>query len=792
MRLEQLVLYGPGDDERVRFGPGVTVFAGLGPVERADLVATVVDALTGRLSNASVVYTDHLDRRVFADRTGATYAATGTSAPGPAELLGKDPAVVADLLTVSAEDLGLGDHVSPADLQAELVIARAEADRLHDEHADFMQRARMVADWVAELAELDRRIDQSDADAARWAWIEKRRRLDEVRTELAMRDRDHDGRTDRQILEAVDALRTTGEQWADLAAATSELRRDLGPLPVVSATDLSRVAATPEELPEGITDRLASWQGALDDRRQADAERTQSLAPVPEPEDELVASFAAIDQARLWAVHSELAQATAAYEALASSLGREELDPQVEADIEAAHLEVVHRQREVERRFRPGMLGSAAFAVGSLLAGTSISILLGVVMLAASVAMGVWLVAVPRRQLAAANAVEETALSHADAGSWLGLHLRRLDAVTDVAERKRFEAAANARAGAQVDWDETVGALDAADLDARADAVRAHADAIDPQAVARRREAAEAAAEAATRHEVDVRHDLLATLEAYGMAQSGGDDLDPQQLLTILERRIQAGQVARRAKRLVLLSERESEAAKRLDDLLTHLGLTDGDLESRLDRAIQSVAAARQRQGLADSRREREDIEEEMKALVAHLEATARHDWNDVPEPTSAPIDPNLLEARRREVAELVAAAGQPDVVGAERRYDLGLAKVNELEARLDELAQGPASLQQRLISRLGRTTWIGDHEETVPVVLDDALTSLPVAEQLEQLDLLVRLAEHTQVVLLSADPVVSRWARDRSTHAAVTLYETEVQAADEYFTAEDQTPAFL
>ncbi|CAN5678349.1 hypothetical protein BH10ACT1_BH10ACT1_38250 [soil metagenome] len=774
MRLEQLVLYGPGDDERVRFGPGVTVFAGLGPQERADLVATVVDALTGRLSNASVVYTDHEARRVFADRTGATFASSGLRAPGPSELLGKDPAVVTDLLSVTADDLGLGDHVSPADLQAELTEARAEADRLHDEHADLMQRSRMVSDWVAELAELDRRINRSDADTARWAWVEKRRRLDEVRTELAMRDQHHDGRTDRQILEAVDALRTTGERWADLAAATSELRRDLGQIPAVSSTDLSRVAATPEELPAELEHHLSAWQAALDARRQADAERTEAHAPPAIPEDELVVAFATLDQERLWAAHAQLTRTTEAYEALSASLGRDELDPEVEAAIEAAHLEVVHRQREVERRFRPGMLGSATFAVGALLAGNSFSLLVGLLMLIAAVAMGIWLIVVPRRQLATASQIEEIELARADAGSWLGLHLRRLDAVTDVAERKRFEAAANDRASAQVDWEELVAGLDSNALAPRADAVRAHAEAIDPQAIAARRQQADLAATDAATRETELRHGLLQGLEAFGMAQVGGDDLDPQQLRTILERRVQAGQVARRAKRLALLSERESEAAKALDDLLTHLGLTDGDLESRLERAIQAVATARQRQGLAEQRRSREDIEEEMKDLVAHLEATARHDWVGVAEPTSAPADPNLLEARRREVAELVAAAGQPDVVGAERRYDLGLSRVNELEARLDQLAQGPGSLQQRLISRLGRTTWLGDHEETVPVLVDDALVSLPVAERMELLDLLVQLATHTQVVLLTADPVAARWARDRATHAEVTLYEAE------------------
>jgi hypothetical protein len=83
VRLEQLVLYSPGSDDRLRFGPHVTVFAGLGAVDRMELIETIVDALTGRLSNASVVFTDQAGRRVFADRTGATFADDGVEAPGP-------------------------------------------------------------------------------------------------------------------------------------------------------------------------------------------------------------------------------------------------------------------------------------------------------------------------------------------------------------------------------------------------------------------------------------------------------------------------------------------------------------------------------------------------------------------------------------------------------------------------------------------------------------------------------------------------------------------------------------
>ncbi len=709
MRLEQLVIYGPGDDERIRFGPAVTVFAGLDPPARADLVRTIVEALTGRVQNASVIYADHAGQKVFADRTGATYATTGQPAPGPGQLLGTDPSVAAKLLTITADGLGLGRQASLAGLQDQLAAAKADLGQLATAHAQTVAKAELVATWRREMVELDQLIDRSDADGARWAWVEKRRRLDEVRTELAMRTEANQG---------------------------------------------ARVAATPSDIPDGCQERIDAWKTTRDARYQAEAALLAAETPPDEPGDLLVIKFAAIDQAQLWAAHNELDRATATYDDIVASLSQGTIDPELEANIEAAHLGVVHRQREVHRRFVPGMLGSATFAVGGLLAGHAVSLLVGVVMLVASVAMGLWLIVTPRRWLAHANAVEQEALSHTDASSWLGVHLRRLDATTDVADRKRVEAAANARASAQVDWDETTSGLLPEDLLTRAEAIRAYAAAIDPKAMALRRERAQSAFTAAAAREIEARQVVGTGLERNGLTGAGAGDLSPQQFATLLGR-VEAGHIARRAKEM---AERE------------------GDLQVRLERAIAAVGWARHRQGLATDSRTDADLENEIGTLVEALRISERRDWADVSEPSEAPPNPELLEARRHELAAQVASAGRPDVVGAERSEDLARASVNDLETQLAVLATGPGSLQQRLISRLGRATWLGDHEESIPVIMDDPLLTIPVAERMDLLDLLVRLSKHTQVIMLTADPVVSRWARDRSLNEPVVLFETEAE----------------
>ena len=245
----------------------------------------------------------------------------------------------------------------------------------------------------------------------------------------------------------------------------------------------------------------------------------------------------------------------------------------------------------------------------------------------------------------------------------------------------------------------------------------------------------------------------------------------------MLNHRIEAGHLARRAKKLAAFGEREAEAAERLEDLLSHLGFSEGELQARLERAIAAVGWARHRQGMANETRFDADLEHEIAGLVEDLSTTERKDWADVAEPTIAPDDPDVLEARRREIVAQVVAVGHPDVVGAERNSDLAQSDVCGLEAQIAELSSGAGSLQQRLISRLGRATWLGDHEESIPVIMDDPLLSVPVAERLDLLDLLVRLAKHTQVLILTADPVVSRWARDRSVNGPVALYESDAEA---------------
>lgn len=771
MRIEQLVLYGPGEDERVRFGPGVTVFSGLSGSERQDLIRTLVDALTGSLPNASIVYLDAQGRRVYADRTGATYAHDGSRAPAPHEVLGRDPIAVSRLLTCSGPDLGIGAEISVEEVSTALDDARQQLVRRREELEELEDRAASVAELRHQLASLTARIDSHDDDAARWTWVQERKKLDELRADLNLAEHPDPTRSDRRILDAVEALRSAGEAWAGLAATAAELRSGIGPLPAVSQADLDRVAATPAELPTDFEKRFEAWKASKDLHDAAAAELDLVNHPPAEPDDPLVGAFARINQAKLWTVHHELEAANEAYAGLSALSEHPASTPDAEDAIEAAHVEVVRCRREVERLQTVGLLGTAVAALGGILLGQVVTPLLGLLALIVATAVATTAVVVPRRRLKAAELVEEQALRHADADSWLGLHLRRLSDVTDGAERKRFEGVAKRRAAAQVAWDEIAGAVTPEDLSSRADAVRAFAEALDPKVHARRVDEVGTFCAAAAKAEQAARAALTGGLEPYGFTASSGAALDPVELATQLRRRIRAGEVARKAKRLANVTQRESEAQRNLDELLKRLGFTDGSIESRLERAIGAVTSARDR--ASNEERSPAQLRHEIEKLVDHLRATIRPAWSGSPDPTSPPADPAMLDARRREIAELVAAAGSVDVPAARQRIEVAKTTVAELEQRLSGLSGSAGSIEHRLTARLGRTTHLQDHEESVPVLVDDAFREVPAVKRLDLLDQLERASAATQVVILSDDDVVARWARDRSTRAAVTLYET-------------------
>jgi hypothetical protein len=775
VRLEQLVLFGPSDNATVQFGPRVTVLAGLSPEERSGMLRTLVDAMAGQVPNASVIFVDQAGRRVFADRIGATYADTGVAAPSLGELLGTDPAVVSDLVVLHPSDLGIGETRSEDEVEAELAAARAAHEQVVAEQAEATGFLIEIEAWEQELRELDERIDRASDDAARWAWIELRSQLDDLRADLAALDRDddHDDDADQRLLGAVEELRSAGEAWTEASAAVAEIAAELGPLPPVSDADLARVAATPEALPEDLEDRVAAL-GATAEIRVACEERLEQVRqPAGDPGDGIVYALAPLDQDQLWTAFDAAIEAEAAYEAVLSSRD-DEGDPAEDATIEEAHREVVRAQREVERRSRPGLLGASALAVSALLAGHQLSLLVGIAALAGSVALAWWLLVLPRRALAAAEHAEADALASTDADSWLGLHLRRIDEIVQPTDRAAITAAMDRRTATFLDWEELSGGTSLAAAGERREAIVAHADAIDPDATRARIQVATDALAAATEQELAARADLASGLEAYGLTAEGGADLDAAQLRRVLEQRTAAGRFARRALELQHQTATATTAGAILDRLLRGLGFDDGDLAGRLERAIASVEAARARRGDPGAVRTRADLEAAIAETSAAVDAGRRLSWDLTPDPTEAPEDRAVLLEARHELGLRLAECRRPDVAAIERRLAVAADRRQALETELTSLRNGSSSLRRRLADRIARTTWIGPNEETLPLIIDDAFTEVEPDELFKLLDMVVRLSTSTQIVLLSGDPTIDRWARREAAHGIVHLFESD------------------
>lgn len=777
MRLEQLVLFGPSDNFTVQFGPRVTVLAGLTEPERDGMLHTLVEAMAGKVPNASVIFVDQAGRRVFADRMGATYAETGVAAPSLSELLGTDPAVISDLVTLRASDLGLGDRREAAEVDAELASARAAHEQVVAEHTEATGYLIEIESWQRDLDELDAQIDRATDDAARWAWMQLRAQLDDLRADLAAveaAERDSDDEADERLLEAVEELRSAGDAWGEATAAATELAAELGPLPPVSDADLARVAATPETLPDDFDERVAAVADAAEVRGACEAQLERAAGTVEDPGDGIVYALARCDQDALWAAYDAAVAAQEAYDAqLAAHHAHADDDPHAEGPIEDAHREVVRAQREVDRRFRPGALGVAALAVAALLAGDAISLVVGVLTLAGAVALGWWLLVVPRRVLAQAEAAEREALSLAEADSWLGLHLRRIDRVVPQTDRAPLSAALDRRTSTLLDWEECSDGTSLAAAGERREAIHAHAQAIDPHARAAREALAREALAAAIAAEADARRALASGLEGYGLSEEGAADLDADQMRRVLLKRTAAGGFARRALELQHQLATATATGAILDRLLRDLGFDDGDLARRLERAIVAVEAARDRRAGDDAPRRREELEAEIERLTAAVDEGRRVTWDLTPEPTEAPAVREELLERRRVLGLQLVSAPRPDLAAIERRVGVAAERVRALEAEQRELEEGTGSVRRRLADRIARTTWIGPNEETLPILIDDAFVDVEPEELFKLLEMLVRLSSSTQIVLLSTDVTVAKWARREAADGVVTVFES-------------------
>jgi hypothetical protein len=170
----------------------------------------------------------------------------------------------------------------------------------------------------------------------------------------------------------------------------------------------------------------------------------------------------------------------------------------------------------------------------------------------------------------------------------------------------------------------------------------------------------------------------------------------------------------------------------------------------------------------------REELEAEITRLAIDVEQRQRIGWDVLRAPEGPPADRAQLMDERRALSERLSGTRRPDLGDIDRRAGVATERVRMLESERSSLAEGPTALRRRLADRIGRTTWIGPDEEALPLVIDDAFIELDPGELFKLLDMIVRLSVRTQIVLLTSDATVARWARREAEDGVISLFEAD------------------
>lgn len=791
MRFDELVLRIQDDELRLRFHPKLTVLSGLGLLERQSLADSILAALSAGEQTSALRYTDGSGRAVTlvceGGRATARHDDDGSTAPTPVGSIAPSPSALRSLLLVRASDVGSLETVPREDEPPELTEARATLRELTSELDDALRVQQAQADLRGRLNELDELIAVARDGQARREYAQVLAQLERIRAEAAAVQSTAAGiETDRKLMAAAPEAEDLAQRWRAASERLDELEAELGPVERLDASDLGAAATIPDHPTAGLAEALAEVHAARADRDALD-HRLQDLAAatLPAPTDPLVADLGVLDQDELWgaaerltAAHDEIERLQVAH----GGLGVDEAGPgpAVLERIESAHTGVEDAERAAEAKRIPGVAASG-LGVALALAGALSSVVLVAIGLILAIAAGIVMLVIPKRKVAEAAADEREALAEADATSYLGFHIRRVDASVDPQSRDRVAMAMIDQRKATTAWE----ALVAPGIDVR------RASALE-QEVRSYREALRSLGGAADEIE-QLRHELAERAEpalavAMGTVRElcgpyGVDDGDLTQLTqleTRIAERVELGRIARLQVRLEEAEEDEEKAAGRLDDLLLQAGFGDGDLEARTSSLEWAVSQAAERERSRAAARPLDELEAEQRRLEAAARSLRQPEWETVTAADAETPDLAALEAERASLAgEATEVLSELDVERLADRQAAIERRVAALEARHGgaEGSSDPgavADIHQRLLDRLSIAATAGPHDDPVPMVLDEALHRVPADRKWDSLDLLLRQSQDHQLVYLSDDAFVAAWARQQAADGRVILLEPD------------------
>jgi hypothetical protein len=390
--------------------------------------------------------------------------------------------------------------------------------------------------------------------------------------------------------------------------------------------------------------------------------------------------------------------------------------------------------------------------------------------LAGAASAAYWAVLAPRQQLAEARVWEADTLVRAGVPSYLAFHLRRMEAMKDPTLRRKLEHASTDQRHAMAEWRQLAGDMAPAvalKLEAEVRAYAASVAALDglgddvDRTRRRLTESIEPAVEKA-------REALMAVCRPFGIES-------PVLAADLVRQLADVARFAHLQRALEEAEAREAEARAPLDEVLTRAGLTDGPVGIRVQQFEQAAQAAALRVQYRSLARSPRDIDREIDRLEALTRSEYKPEYGstfnaaDAKEP-----DPGELERRRDMTAMAYQTASQlvPDVARIADRKSAVERRVAVLEEEFGE-AGVPTStrmseLERYLRDRVAAVERCGPGGELLPLIFDDAFSTLRADAKWAMLDSIDRLSAAAQVIYLSDDPEVAVWARRRSAAGTV------------------------
>ncbi|MGH9086257.1 MAG: hypothetical protein ACRDYW_12470 [Acidimicrobiales bacterium] len=787
MRFDELILQDEEGELRVRFHPELTVLSGLGATERRALAEGILSSVVGGTARTTLRYLDAAGHPITLEGQAGQVSGTrddGAPAAPPLRGLGGDPVAARSLMLLGADDLGVPLHRNRDDEPPELREARDMLEVLTEELRRALDQQSDVAELQAELDRLDDALRVARDGLARREYAQVLAQLERVRAEAAAVQSGRAGiEADQHLLSNAAGARKVAELWVEATTRLTELAAALDGQPRLDPEDRDVVAQIPAAPPARLTAAIDDLRTArvvrdrLDERLQA-----LSIAQLPAPSDPLVADLGVLDQGALWVLADRLASAEQAMQRVQVSLGGLEVEdlgpaPAVIEEIEEAHRQAEEADRAADAAKLPGLAGAGLGVAAGVVGVAAAPLLLPVGLVGAAVAAGAGVVR-PRARRAKAHKAEQAALGRADATSYLGFHIRRVEASVDPHLRETVEATTIDLRDASQAWTELAGGTELA----RARALRPEIEAYN-EALRNLGETADEL-EQLRRQLDDVATPAVAVAHAHlrevvAPYLLGDDDLDDLAALeAAVRQQCRRGMAARAQAELDDADVDEQKATARLDDLLLQLGFDAGPLDARVGALEWAITRASEREAARRRARPLDQIKIEIEELQAAATTLRRPEWATVTAADAATPDIGELEERRTIVLdELTAVRGDVDIERLADRHAAVERRVASLEARLGGhgASSDPgaiADIQQHLLAHLATASQAGPDGDPVPVVLDDALQRVPADRKWDLLDLVLRLAERHQLVYLSDDAFVAAWARQRALDGAITLLE--------------------